>query len=81
MVSEIRKEWIRKHKQRGDIALTVKRLNERNIQVTYPEANSIVSGELVGEFGMVVLKEMERIIRKRQKQLLKETQLYADRAA
>lgn len=77
MISEVKKEWIKKHKMHGDIKLAVENLNAKGCQVTYPEAGSIVCGTLWGKYGQTVWAELERIIRKRQKQFQKETQLYA----
>lgn len=77
MVSEAKIKWVRKHKAFGDISQAVRNLNAKGHAVTYSEAGSIVCGDLHGKWGNLVWAEMERIIRKRQKQFQKETEKYA----
>jgi hypothetical protein len=81
MMSEAKKEWIRKHKIRGDIKLAVENLNRKGCTVTYGEAGSVICSDLWGKHGRAVWMEMERIIRRREKQIKKETELYAECAA
>ncbi len=81
MISQKRKDWINERRKRGDISETVRNLQHKGFSISYSAAKSIVLEGVWGENGPLVWNELEKIIRKRYKQLEKENSKYATAAA
>lgn len=78
MISEERKAWIKSNRSRGDITTAVGSLNKKGVSITVAQANQVVFNDILGKYGNQVWDELEKVIRKRQSQLLKEKQKYAN---
>ncbi len=79
MISKEKLEFLQANKQRGDIAQVVKNLNPKaSIKgLKFPTAYDIVDGRIFGKWGLPVTKELEKIIKDRQRILRIEKNKYA----
>ncbi len=68
MVSQLILNWLNEHKQRGDLAAVVKKLNPSGLpgKVTLQNAQDILAGKLDGKHGDSVVTELSNIIKARE---------------
>ena len=79
MITEERLKWLQENKEKGEVAQAWRNLNPTEIKskISYPEAQSIIAGNLWGKWGQLFTDELERIIKERIKKVQLEKEKYS----